>query len=103
MSTDMKKTAIVSCYFQPNYGSMLQALATQMALDRLGYDNETICIDGLNKEIRRAKIRYFARASLTSDILVSKAGMAMARVRRKAAKSTYSQMMKARLKAFSDF
>ena len=103
MSTDMKKTASVSCYFQPNYGSMLQALATQMALDRLGYDNETICIDGLNKEIRRAKIRYFARASLTSDILVSKAGMAMARVRRKAAKSTYSQMMKARLKAFSDF
>lgn len=103
MNTDMKKTAIVSCYFQPNYGSMLQALATQMALDRLGYENETICIDGLNKEIRRAKLRYFAKASLTSDILVSKAGMAMARMRRKVSKSTYSQMMKTRLQAFSDF
>ena len=38
----MKKTAIVSCYFQHNYGSMLQAYATQMALDKLGYENETI-------------------------------------------------------------
>ena len=56
----MKKTAIVSCYFQPNYGSMLQALATQMALDRLNIENETICIDGLNREIRRAKALYFA-------------------------------------------
>ena len=103
MTTDMKKTAIVSCYFQPNYGSMLQALATQMALDELGYDNETICIDGLNKEIRTAKIRYFARASLTSDILLSKAGMAMARMRRKLSRGTYTQMMQARLQAFSDF
>ena len=42
MTMNTRKTAIVSCYFQPNYGSMLQALATQMALDRLGYDNETI-------------------------------------------------------------
>ena len=33
----MKKTAIVSCYFQHNYGSMLQAYATQMVLDKLGY------------------------------------------------------------------
>lgn len=103
MTTDMKKTAIVSCYFQPNYGSMLQALATQMALDELGYDNETICIDGLNREIRTAKIRYFARASLTSDILLSKAGMAMARMRRKLSRGTYTQMMQARLQAFSDF
>lgn len=37
----MKKVGIVSCYFQHNYGSMLQALATQMALDKLGYENET--------------------------------------------------------------
>ena len=48
MITDMSKTAIVSCYFQPNYGSMLQALATQMALDELGYDNETIRVDLLS-------------------------------------------------------
>ena len=99
----MKKTAVVSCYFQPNYGSMLQALATQMALDRLEMDNETICIDGLSAEIRRAKILYFARASLTSDILLTKAGMAFARARRKISGGEYSRMMESRRAAFSDF
>ena len=54
----MKKTAIVSCYFQHNYGSMLQAYATQMALDKLDYENETIDIAGFNHEIKKAKILF---------------------------------------------
>lgn len=45
----MKKVGIVSCYFQHNYGSMLQASATQMALDKLGYENETIDIQQFRK------------------------------------------------------
>lgn len=72
----MKKVAIVSCYFQPNYGSMLQALATQMALDKLGYQNETINILGLQKEINKAKLLYFFKASLSSGILFTKIGRA---------------------------
>ena len=51
---------------------MLQAYATQMALDKLDYENETIDIAGFNHEIKKAKILYFAKASLTSDILISK-------------------------------
>lgn len=72
----MKKVGIVSCYFQHNYGSMLQAYATQVVLDKMGFDNETINISGFNKEIKKAKMLYFAKASLTSDILLSKLGMA---------------------------
>lgn len=35
-SIGMKKTAIVSCYFQHNYGSMLQVhMPRKMALDKL--------------------------------------------------------------------
>lgn len=52
---------IVSCYFQHNYGSMLQAYATQMALDKLGYENETIDISGFNGEIKKVKLLYFAK------------------------------------------
>lgn len=99
----MKKTAIVSCYFQPNYGSMLQALATQMALDELGAANETIRMDGFSQEIRRAKLLYFAGASLTSDILLSKAGRALAQVRRKTMSGSYPAMMRERIGAFSEF
>ena len=72
----MKKIAIVSCYFQPNYGSMLQAYATQKAVTRLGYKVENLRIDGIAKEIRNAKLRYFARAALGDmSIIRNKLGM----------------------------
>lgn len=95
--------AIVSCYFQHNYGSMLQAYATQMALDKMGYENETIDISGFNHEIRKAKIKYFAKASLTSDILLFKMGMAMNIVRRKIAKNGYGALVKQRNEKFDAF
>lgn len=98
-----EKVAIVSCYFQHNYGSMLQAYATQMALDKLGYENETIDISGFRHEIKRAKIKYFAKASLTSDILFSKIGMAMNVVRRKVLKNEYGALSKERAEKFDAF
>lgn len=99
----MKKVGIVSCYFQHNYGSMLQALATQMALDKLGYENETIDISGFNGEIKKAKMLYFAKASLTSDILLSKLGMATNVLRRKLSKGIYGANTIIRNKKFDDF
>lgn len=56
---DKKKLALVTCYFQLNYGSQLQAYATQLLFDKMGVPNETICIDGLRGEINKAKYRYF--------------------------------------------
>lgn len=99
----MNKVGIVSCYFKHNYGSMLQALATQMALDKLGYENETIDISGFNGEIKKAKMLYFAKASLTSDILLSKLGMATNVLRRKLSKGAYKENTIIRNKKFDDF
>ena len=99
----MKKTAIVSCYFQHNYGSMLQAYATQMALDKLDYENETIDIAGFNQEIKKAKILYFAKASLTSDILISKLGMAKNVLIKKFSKNDYARLSKVRSDRFDAF
>ena len=99
----MKKTAIVSCYFQHNYGSMLQAYATQMALDKLGYENETIDISGFNGEIKKAKLLYFAKASLTSDILLSKLGMARNVLIKKFSKNQYAQLSKVRSEKFDAY
>ena len=99
----MKKTAIVSCYFQHNYGSMLQAYATQMALNRLGYENETIDISGFNSEIKKAKMLYFAKASLTSDILVSKLGMVKNVLRKKLSRNEYTVNSRIRAQKFNDF
>lgn len=99
----MKKTAIVSCYFQHNYGSMLQAYATQMVLDKLGYENETIDISGFDGEIKKAKILYFIKASLTSDILITKIGRAKDAVVRKLKKNNYTRNVEARDEAFRRF
>lgn len=99
----MKKTAIVSCYFQPNYGSMLQAYATQMALDKLGYENETIDITGFNGEIKRAKIKYFVKASLNSGILLTKIGRAKDTIVRKLSKSEYTENVRIRDDKFRAF
>lgn len=98
-----KKIAVVSCYFKHNYGSMLQAYATQMALDKLNYDNETIDITGFNGEIKKAKLKYFAKASLTSDILLSKLGMAKNVLKKKLSKGEYTNKTQIRDKKFDDF
>lgn len=55
------KIALVTCYFIRNYGSQLQALATQIAVQKLGYDCEHICIDGLLPEINAGRKRFFLR------------------------------------------
>lgn len=57
----MKEILVVSCYFQKNYGSALQALATQMALDKLNIENKTVCYDGLEKAIKSEKYKYYAK------------------------------------------
>ena len=65
----MEKVGIVSCYFHPNYGSMLQAYATQKILDDLGIENETICIDGIKPAMNKTKTRYYLRQFTNPDIL----------------------------------
>lgn len=40
-----KKVAIISCFWVKNYGSVLQAFATQYKLSKLGIENETINYD----------------------------------------------------------
>lgn len=99
----MKKTAIVSCYFQPNYGSMLQALATQMALDKLEIENETIDISGFTDEIKKAKIKYFIKASLTSNILLTKIGRAKDYFVQKISRGKYFKNKTLRTEAFKRF
>jgi hypothetical protein len=99
----MKKVAIISCYFQHNYGSMLQAYATQMALNKLGYDNETIDISGFRNEIKKRKIKYFIKASLTSDILISKFGMAKNLIIKKFSNNDYSVNSNVRNEKFDEF
>lgn len=98
----MKKIALVTCYFQHNYGSQLQALATQMACEKLGWEHETIRIDGLRKEINRAKYRYFLSRIFDIHTIQDK----MALVRKKVAAKLnpeYGANLRKRDELFSRF
>lgn len=57
----MKKVGLVTCYFHPNYGSMLQAYATQKILDDWQIPCENSAIDGLRQGIDRAKTRFYLK------------------------------------------
>lgn len=98
----MKKIALVTCYFQHNYGSQLQAFATQKICDKLGWPNETICIDGLKPEINQAKYRYFLSRIWDINTIKDK----MATVRKAFAKKTnaaYAKQLNQRDQLFEDF
>lgn len=71
----MENIAIVSCYFQKNYGSMLQAFATQQIVKELGYNPVTLSINGIAKDIRNRKLRHYAKQLGNWSVVKGKLGM----------------------------
>lgn len=99
----MKKVAIVSCYFMKNYGSVLQAYATQKILDDFEIENETICIDGLNKEIKNAKLKYFFNKMFDSDVVKNKFTVVKHKICEKLNYHGFKDKMNVRNYAFEEF
>lgn len=99
----MKKVAIVSCYFMKNYGSMLQAYATQKILDDFGVENETICIKGLEEEIKSRKIKYFISKIFDFDTVKNKWIIVKHNVCKKLNVNGFKKKMNERNKAFEKF
>lgn len=100
----MKKVGIVSCYFHPNYGSMLQAYATQKILDELGVENETICIDGIKGELNKTKTRYYLRQIGNPDILAGTIlRIGKRKLYRKLKKDTFGKQVDIRNACFQKF
>lgn len=99
----MKKVGIVSCYFQKNYGSQLQAHATQKYFDELNIENETINITGISKEIASSKIRFYLRNITDRDMFKTKINSVKHSLQRKLKKSTFGNHIATRNKMFEDF
>ena len=97
------KVGIVSCYFQPNYGSQLQAYATQKILDDLGVKNETICIDGLKKEIDSAKYKYFLSKLSDINTIKDKLGTLKHMLQLKLKKNGFGKNVAVRNEMFKNF
>lgn len=100
----MKKVALVTCYFHPNYGSMLQAYATQKILDEWKIPCENICIDGLKKEIDGSKKRFYLKQMANPQIFT---GTVMRIARKELYRTlygeTFGKKMDIRMKKFKEF
>ncbi len=74
---------IVSCYYNHNYGSMLQAYANQQALQKLGYHGTTICCPSPKQFMPFSKTKYYFHRLLQSlfqkDVLIRKIREMMAK------------------------
>ncbi len=98
-----KKVGIVSCYFKKNYGSMLQAYATQKILDDWGIPNETIHLEKLNSEISKGKRKYYKSQLFNFSFIKAKFGMVKLKLYCKFANGELGKNIKIRNQKFKEF
>lgn len=71
-----KKIGLFICYNYHDYGSMLQAYATQKYFDISGVPSETVQIsDKISDDIRKRKIKYYIRNAWDISVLKEKTGI----------------------------
>lgn len=68
------KIAIASCYFKNNYGSQLQAFATQKVIENMGCEAVTINLEN-NIDFRNGKKRYYINQLKNISFIKEKFGM----------------------------
>lgn len=96
--------ALVTCYFHPNYGSMLQAYATQKIMQEWNLPCENICIDGLKKEIDGSKIRFYLKQVNNPQVLSGTiVRIVKKKVIQKTKKNTVGKDLKIRNACFHNF
>ena len=97
----MKKVGIVSCYFKSNYGSMLQAYATQKIIDMIGLENETFDISE-NIDFRKGKKKYYKTQIFNYSFWKAKYGMIWLKIYKKFNKKLGANISK-REKKYKEF
>ena len=97
-----KKVGLAIVTYGTNYGTYLQAFATQHIVRKLGYDTEVINIDSVQKEVGKARKKYFAKRIFSPSELKSYKHVLIGIVREKTNKK-YRQYMANRKEQFEKF
>ncbi len=98
----MKKIGLVSCIYQNNYGSLLQAYATKEYLDSLGISSEFIDYKKLN-DVKKRKSLFFISQVCRWGYLKNKLPMVIQKVYIKIAKNNYTKGIADRYRKFELF
>ena len=96
-----KKVGLVTCYFKYNYGSQLQAFATQKILDDMNVENETINIE-YNKDFKKGKKKYYMGQIFNLPFIKSKFGMIKLKIDKKLNKNL-NKNIEIRNKKYDEF
>ena len=97
-----KKVALAINYDYHDYGGMLQAFATQKALNKLGVDSEAIDFDNLKVDINTRKWKYFLSNILDASIVKEKSRVISKKLRMRF-DSSFGEKMAQRNSAFDKF
>lgn len=100
--SDNKKVGMAINYDYPDYGGMLQAYASFRKIRDLGYDSEAINISAVASDIKRRKIKYFAKNITDFSIVKEKSQVVFKKMRQKTNRELRANLGK-RYEAFDTF
>ena len=97
----MKQIGLVTCYFHHNYGSMLQAYATEMIMQQMGLPYQTIACKAPINYMVGSKMLYIIKKLLIADWKMRLGKMKIEREKKN--NPTFAKNWEVRNKAFDDF
>lgn len=99
----MKLIGLASIYSKINYGTVLQAYATQAVIRLLGYDCETINTKCIDAEYKKKRSLYFLKHIFERNMILSKYGFIKKRLLVKVNYKKLGSREKIRRKEFDKF
>ncbi len=99
----MKKIGLVICYFHENYGSMLQAYATQHIFDQMGAANEAVYCRDPHMYMTMPKLQYYYHKLTNKDIFFDKIKRSKGKIFHKVFKTDFYADQKIRSMKFQEF
>lgn len=97
----MKPIGLVTCYFHHNYGSMLQAYATEMIMQQMGLPFQTIACKAPINYMQENKILYIVKKLLIADWKMRLGKMKIERAKKE--NPMFEKNWEIRNKAFDQF
>lgn len=101
-NTAKPRVAIATNWQYPDYGGMIQAYASQLAVESLGCDVEVLDVGNLQNDIDSRKMRYFLKNITDLSVVREKTFVVVSGLRRKLP-GEYASGMSARRNAFAAF
>lgn len=97
----MKPIGLVTCYFHHNYGSMLQAYATEMIMQQMGLPFQTIACKAPINYMQENKILYIIKKLMIADWKMRLGKMKIERAKKE--NPMFAKNWEIRNKAFDQF